>query len=160
MADEQFGEQKRQFGIQVGLEERGFKERKREARKAERIGGLQLGVTGGFMGLQAHELMTERQGASTTGTGTRTSAARSGGGSGSGSTIDNVWGQRAAWAAGGIGGGMFGAGVAKAAGARKRWQTGAAGAAGGALATGMAGGGGWSMFIGGMLGGGMGALLG
>jgi hypothetical protein len=64
-------------------------------------------------------------------------------------------------AAGGVTGGMMGAGLAKTAGAKKKWQTAMAGAGGGMAATWMAGGGGnpFSMALGGALGGGLGFLL-
>jgi hypothetical protein len=53
---------------------------------------------------------------------------------------------------------MFGAGIAKAAGSKKRWQTAIAGAVGGMASTWMAGGTGMSIGLGGLLGGGIGAL--
>jgi len=64
-----------------------------------------------------------------------------------------------AW--GGVSGGLMGAGAAKALGAKKKWQTAAAGAAGGMASTWMSGGGGnpFSMALGGALGGGLGMLL-
>jgi hypothetical protein len=65
-------------------------------------------------------------------------------------------------ATGGIAGGMMGAGLAKTAGARKKWQVALAGTGGGMAATWMAGGGGnpFSMALGGALGGGLGMLIG
>ncbi len=63
-------------------------------------------------------------------------------------------------AAGGISGGLFGAGAARALGARKKWQTAAAGAAGGMISSFMAGGSDpFSIALGGALGGGLGMLL-
>jgi len=63
-------------------------------------------------------------------------------------------------AMGGVTGGLMGAGLAKTAGAKKKWQTMAAGAAGGMFSTWMAGSSNpWSMALGGMLGGGLGALF-
>lgn len=63
-----------------------------------------------------------------------------------------------AW--GGVTGGLMGAGAAKLVGAKKKWQTAAAGAAGGMFSTWMAGGSSpWSMALGGLLGGGLGALF-
>jgi hypothetical protein len=55
---------------------------------------------------------------------------------------------------------MFGAGIAKAAGAKKRWQTSLAGMVGGMASTWFAGGAGMSIGLGGLLGGGIGALFG
>jgi hypothetical protein len=61
---------------------------------------------------------------------------------------------------GGASGGLMGAGAAKALGAKKKWQTMAAGAAGGMFSTWMAGSSNpWSLALGGMLGGGIGAIF-
>lgn len=61
---------------------------------------------------------------------------------------------------GGASGGMFGSGAAKTFGAKKKWQTAAAGAAGGMLSSWMMGADNpFSIALGGMVGGGLGALL-
>jgi hypothetical protein len=63
-----------------------------------------------------------------------------------------------AW--GGVSGGMMGAGAAKALGAKKKWQTGLAGAGAGMLGTFLAGSSNpFSMALGGALGGGLGMLM-
>jgi hypothetical protein len=166
-SDAAFAENKRQFGIQQGVQKEQFGEqmdlakevrqdRRSEASKAERIGALTLGVQGGMMAMQGQRMMEGRPKSMPRNQYQResTRGQYQEGSSSSGTT----WNERAAWGSGGIGGGMFGAGIAKAAGSKKRWQTAIAGAVGGMASTWMAGGTGMSIGLGGLLGGGIGAL--
>lgn len=72
----------------------------------------------------------------------------------------DIWGQSKSGAFGGLAGGLTGAGMARSFGAKKKWQTAAAGAGMGMLSSFLAGGDSpYAMAMGGILGGGLGALL-
>lgn len=175
LEERQFSTQKEQFGKQMKLE----KEAQQTAKAGMFLkGGLALGKAGISSGMfdsgmdRIKEFGTNlRHGVYTAGVddhesarmgmrdrGTPTTSGSPSSGPSYGEQFTS--GGWKSGAMGGVSGGAMGAGLAGALGAKKKWQTMAAGAAGGLAGSWMAGASDpYSMALGGILGGGLGALL-